>query len=126
MRLRRAPLFVFPVGSLLRNKGALAARFLLVETKTAPMGWVPYEPMMPVAQGLDLRAGSPRIERALWSVRAGAGCEDLVWRALLLLLPSLAVNPADASALASLAASPTVATVFVACFGREFGGHARR
>lgn len=38
-----------------------------------------------------------------------AGCEEPVWRALLLLLPALA-------------ASPIAATVLVACSGREFGG----
>lgn len=51
-----------------------------------------------------------------------AGCEEPVWRVLLLFLPSSAVSPADASALASLAASPIAATVLVACSGREFGG----
>ncbi len=51
-----------------------------------------------------------------------AGCEEPVWRALLLLLPALAASPAAASALASLAASPIAATVLVACSGREFGG----
>ncbi len=30
--------------------------FLLVETETVPMGWAPYEPMMPAAQGLDTRS----------------------------------------------------------------------
>lgn len=31
--------------------------FLLVETETVPMGWAPYEPMMPAAQGLERGAG---------------------------------------------------------------------
>lgn len=30
--------------------------FLLMETETVPMGWAPYEPMMPAAQGLDTRS----------------------------------------------------------------------
>lgn len=32
------------------------AWFLLAETKTTLMGWAPYEPMMPAAQGLDTRS----------------------------------------------------------------------
>ncbi len=32
------------------------AWFLLAETETVPMGWAPYEPMMPAAQGLDTRS----------------------------------------------------------------------
>lgn len=30
--------------------------FLLVETKTVPMGWVPYAPMMPAVQELDAKS----------------------------------------------------------------------
>ena len=55
-RPRRAPSFVFPAYLLLCNKGALMVWFLLVETETVPMGWAPYEPMMPAAQGLDTRS----------------------------------------------------------------------
>lgn len=54
--------------------------FLLVETETVPMGWAPYEPMMPAAQGLDTRS---------W---LGGG--------LPLFLPSLGCEPSCCAALA--------------------------
>ncbi len=46
--------------------------FLLVETETVPMGWAPYEPMMPAAQGLDTRSwlGGAAAFSAFFGLRA--------------------------------------------------------
>lgn len=65
--------------------------FLLVETETVPMGWAPYEPMMPAAQGLGTRS---------W---LGGGCRFfcLLW----------AASPAAARPLPALGASLAVMAV---------------